>query len=292
MRTITLTVALLTIAASANSLAQGPTDSNWRQPPFPTLKESQWLPLAIPEVRRTEGRLPGQGQSKLAITDGTTPICVQDTLALTPGARVRISAPDLLGPEALIGNVVALRGDTLVVHKADASGAGLRLPLAQVDRLEVSRGGRSRGTGAAIGFLVGAAVGGIYGAAGHPGLAHTDIPEEGETAIYAGVAGLIGAAIGAALGGERWKHVPLSHRISIAPHRPGGFAISARLAFPSVSRPREASKRRHRGCSRFLRTPVHCAMCRRSSESLRRRCTRRGPCGTALSEAGPLGRFS
>ena len=238
MRTITLTVALLSIAASANSLAQGPTDSNWRQPPFPTLKESQWLRLATPEFRRNEGRLLRQGQSKLALADGTTRVRAQDTLTLTPGARVRISAPDLLGPEALIGNVLALRGDTLVVHKADASGAGLRLPLARVERLEVSRGGRSRGTTAAIGFLVGAAVGGLYGAAGHPGLAHTDIPEEGETAIYAGVAGLFGAAIGAALGGERWEHVPLSRRVSIAPHWPGGLAISARLAFSSASRAR------------------------------------------------------
>jgi hypothetical protein len=154
----------------------------------------------------------------------------QETLTLTPGARVRVSAPDLLGPGALIGNVVALRGDTLVVRKADAGAAGLHLPLARVERLEVSRGRRSRGTGAALGFLVGAAVGAAYGEAGHPGLGHTDISEGGETAIYAGVGGLLGAAIGAVLGGERWKRVPLPRRLGIAPHWRGGVAVSARLS--------------------------------------------------------------
>jgi hypothetical protein len=212
VRTITSTVVLLTIAASATSLAQGPTDSIWRQPSFPTLKESQWVRLATPELGRTEGRLLRHGQSELVITDGIRPVLAQDTLTLASGARVRIFAPDLLGPGALIGNVVALRGDTLVVRKADAGGADLCLSLARLERLEVSRGRRSRGTGAALGFLLGAAVGAFYGEAGHPGLAHTDISETGETAIYAGVAGLLGAAIGAAVGGERWKHMPLPRR--------------------------------------------------------------------------------
>ena len=143
----------------------------------------------------------------VALPIGALP--AQETSTLTPGARVRVSAPDLHEPGALIGTVVALRGDTLFVRNADEGGAGLPLPLARVERLEVSRGRRSRGTGAALGFLLGAAVGAAYGVAGHPGLAHTDISEGGEIAIYAGVAGLLGAAIGTARGGERWERVSL-----------------------------------------------------------------------------------
>jgi hypothetical protein len=231
MRAITSTIIVLTIAAPATSLAQGPTDSSWRQPSFPTLNESHRVRLATPEPGRTEGRWLRPAEFELVSADEATRTRAQDTLTLTPGARVRVSAPDLLGPGAVIGNVVTLRGDTLVVRKAGAGEAGLRLPLAQVERLEISRGSRSRGTGAAIGFFLGAAVGALYGEVGHPGLAHTDISEGGETAIYAGAAGLLGAGIGAVLGGERWKHVPLPGSVGLAPHWRGGFAFSARLAF-------------------------------------------------------------
>jgi hypothetical protein len=158
-------------------------------------------------------------------------LAAQDTLPLTPGARVRVSAPDLIGRRAVTASVVALRRDTLVLRPVDSGAATWAVPLGRLERLEVSRGRRSRATGAVIGFFAGALAGAVYGAAGHPGLAHTDIPEEGEAAIYAGVAGLLGAGVGAALGGERWARVRLPGRLNVAPHWRGGFALSARLAF-------------------------------------------------------------
>ena len=55
MHTITPIVVLLTIAASATSLAQGPADSISRQPPFPTLTDSQWVRLATPSSVAPKG---------------------------------------------------------------------------------------------------------------------------------------------------------------------------------------------------------------------------------------------
>ena len=55
MHTITPIVVLLTLAASATSLAQGPTDSISRQPQFPTLTDSQWVRLATPDSVAPKG---------------------------------------------------------------------------------------------------------------------------------------------------------------------------------------------------------------------------------------------
>ena len=55
MHTITPIVVLLTIAASATSLAQGPTDSISRQPPFPTLTDTNGYGLPPPSSVAPKG---------------------------------------------------------------------------------------------------------------------------------------------------------------------------------------------------------------------------------------------
>jgi phage terminase large subunit-like protein len=116
VHTITPLVVLLTVAAPATSLAQGPTDSISRQPQFPTLTDSQWVRLATPELGRTEGRLLTQGQSEVVITDGSRPIHVPMAAVDTLWTRGRSS-----GTGALVGAIL-LAGVGVVLATSSSTG--------------------------------------------------------------------------------------------------------------------------------------------------------------------------
>jgi hypothetical protein len=157
----------------------------------------------------------------------------QDTLPLAPGARVRVSAPDLIGPGALIATVVAMRRDTLVLRTATGDAPPWTLPLERAEWLEVSRGRRGRGgQGALIGLLTGVAVGGLLGAALSGG---EDNPLQGAAVGIAVGGGLVGFVVGGVIGsksrGERWEPVPLPGRASSAPHTGRAAGVHLSLTF-------------------------------------------------------------
>ena len=88
---------------------------------------------------------------------------------VAPGARVRITAPDVVS-QPFPGILVGMGADTLVVKTE--SGSQLSLPLISVTRVELNLKRKSKAAkGALIGFLAGATSGAILGAV---------IGEEGE----------------------------------------------------------------------------------------------------------------
>jgi len=146
VHTITPIVVLLTLAASATSLAQGPTDSISRQPQFPTLTDSQWVRLATPELGRTEGRLLTQGHSDVVITDGSRPVHVPMAAVDTLWTRGRSS-----GTGALVGAVLF-------------AGLGVFLATSSSTGLEENTGSaRSVASLATIGAIAGSLIGAVVG---------------------------------------------------------------------------------------------------------------------------------
>lgn len=127
----------------------------------------------------------------------------QGTALPTAGQRVRVTASNL-GPDRLEAQFTALEGSTLVVT-ADST---VRIPLADVTRLEIWRGKRSHPVlGAAMGFMTGALAGLVVAGAAPQG------EDREELVIYPaiGAAGglLLGTGFGFAVRTDRWVAVPL-----------------------------------------------------------------------------------
>ncbi len=146
---------------------------------------------------------------------------------LKPGARVRVTAPELGLAEA-VGRLLFVRLDTLRVV-ADSL---MRIPLAGVMRIEVNRG-RSNLL-VVLGAIAGAAGGTAVGIA-LVDTTHCELldPCEGDIlgppVFGAAIGALAGAALGVALRTDRWEEVPLDRlRVSLAPQRDGrlGFGLS------------------------------------------------------------------
>lgn len=148
-----------------------------------------------------------------AVAQGTS----RDTPTIAVGSRVRVTHP---GEGRRVGTVLAFTSDSLTVRWA---AAGLStLPLAQVTRVEVSRGRHPRKLrGAGRGFLVGASAGAPLGAAqyekpecsGSTGLSFCQDFGRGGSAVGSGILiGIAGAAVGAIVGSrrrDRWHEVTL-----------------------------------------------------------------------------------
>ena len=181
----------------------------------------------------------------LPLITPVTGLAAQQTL-VTPGARVRISAPTV-AESPLLGTVVALPADTLIV---DALGYAdpLALSLASLARLEVSQGRESRtlntlkgaGVGSLIGVGAGLATVGILCAINDTDTWDCDFddPYIGLAFAVYGTLGLaIGALTGAIIGStkdvDRWVDVPLDRlRFSLTPSEHLlGLTVSARVAF-------------------------------------------------------------
>lgn len=117
-------------------------------------------------------------------------------------------------------NTVALCGTTGLLG---ALSGGIAVGLAGDEQREEVRVIK----GAGIGFLSGAALGGI--------LSFVFETRAEETVIFSGATGLLGAlsgGIAAGLAGrERWEQVPLSVRVGVWPQRHGGMALSASFTF-------------------------------------------------------------
>jgi hypothetical protein len=179
--------------------------------------------------------------------------------SVSPGERVRVTAPDL---RRQVGRVVAVRADTLVFQ---ARGTELPVPLSipDVSRLQVARGKQSPIRGALIGTGVGALAGyGIAAAlvAGEECDASDCLGPREIAAFFAWAGATVAGAFGGALIAaqtERWVSVPLA---SLAPAgavtRPGGVpqGTLVRVLAPGA-RPVVARFVGIRGDSLVLREP-------------------------------------
>ena len=164
------------------------------------------------------------------------PAAAQEVPPLTPGARVRVWAPELRDHKQA-GTLVELRGDTLFL-RAERQADTLRIPRASVTRLDVSVGRRRHAAvGALVGFLSGAGGGALAGyLIGGPGQ-NCDGGCGGLGALVGGAFGaggglLIGTIVGVSITTDRWKEVP-PERVRV------GFAPSETVGLPS--RPRSVS---------------------------------------------------
>lgn len=83
-------------------------------------------------------------------------------LSLTPGMRVRVSAPDI-SPSKLVGTIIRVDDQSVTIDVPGRS-EPVSVLREKIARLDVSEGPRSRGVDAAIGAGIGAGLGGIVGA--------------------------------------------------------------------------------------------------------------------------------
>ena len=149
------------------------------------------------------------------LVTGTAAAGAQGAPRITAGLRVRITHTDAAEPSPIIGTVLQRDADSLVLRVA---GSERRVAVAypQLSGLALSRGMKSRtAKGAGIGFLVGAAVGGILGAT-----ASSDGgccmggggPNMILAAVGSGVLGIGGLVVGSVIGAhhpiERWESLP------------------------------------------------------------------------------------
>ncbi len=166
------------------------------------------------------------------------------------GEVLRITAPTS-GLEEQIARFLRLYRDTLTVH-ADSE---LALPVAEVTRLDVSRGFSSRTTligmaaGAFTGIVIGIAVASDQGSeftgsrgngTNMPSPIGSGTPESSGTLSGAAVGPIAGALLGAFLGGlvgktmrrHRWEEVSLDRlRPGVAPAASVGFSLGISLTF-------------------------------------------------------------
>jgi hypothetical protein len=140
-----------------------------------------------------------------------------DTVPVLSGARVRVSAP-ALGPQPTVFRFAAIRGDTLLLRPAKGNAVDTtRVALANVTRVEASRGWRQRAlVGAGIGAVIGAAVGAIIGFNASESVRQVcedcEPQSRGFTAFVwgasgAGYGGGAGALVARFAIGERWQVV-------------------------------------------------------------------------------------
>ncbi|MBV9774348.1 MAG: hypothetical protein JO040_10385 [Gemmatimonadetes bacterium] len=151
-------------------------------------------------------------------------------LRLDPGTRIRVSAPTLT-PDKVVGSAVSIDHEWLSFTRPDSASRGSQtwVRLAFVDTIEVSRG-RSRRRRALKGSSWGAFLGGSLGIIAG-GLAAKELPTSSEESAALGAVsvGLVGGAIGAAIGAirpgkERWQPYVLLHNPLPPPPLPGGYA--------------------------------------------------------------------
>lgn len=166
-----------------------------------------------------------------------------------PGTRLRVTHPceqagqptaggDRTGCRSE-GTLVLWQGDTLTVASGQST---TRYGVNAISRVQVSRGTRShRLVGAGIGFLAG---GGVAAAVLYTGgstsscdqSANQDAMSAGECLGLAAAGGLVGAGLGALVGGffrsERWDDVPLERlRVSLGPMAGRRFGLALQVAF-------------------------------------------------------------
>jgi hypothetical protein len=141
---------------------------------------------------------------------GVSVTSAQSNLPIAVDQRVRVWTA---APEAITGRVASMSAEGFEV--ANEGRAPVRIARASVKKIEVSRGGTSKGAGAKKGALWGAVILGTIGAISL-GFQHEEVGEDGSSVGKAAAlgawsgglfGGLIGAGVGAARAGEKWEHV-------------------------------------------------------------------------------------
>jgi hypothetical protein len=137
----------------------------------------------------------------------------QDQPNLTSGDTVRLRTADA-GSRRLTAIVVEVQPDALLVRTAPDAPAR-RIPLADLQRLEVARGRHGHVLqGAAIGFLPGFIFGAYAGNAlgcDDQGPNCTDVGAAlGVGALLGGITAVAGGLVGLAVRSDRWQELPLS----------------------------------------------------------------------------------
>lgn len=154
--------------------------------------------------------------SALAVLLVPTVAWSQDPLKVAAGHRIRITERGVGGRELRCGTVAAASPDTVVL-RLDGVENARSVAWSELSRVEISRGReRHTLTGAMLGLVAGAVSGAILGAteckvscsgemSGNKGIAPV---------IGAGVVGVVGMGLGAAIGAiyttEKWERVPQS----------------------------------------------------------------------------------
>ncbi len=142
----------------------------------------------------------------------------QDIASLQHGARIRVTP---INGNATVGSLSGIDSDSLRFMPTNSPSRQTSLGLAQVKRVQVSRGrDRARGalTGAAKGFGIGFIAGGLLGAIidnGSPGdfFYMSQVEQAALVGAVVGVAGVVpGSVYGAVKGSDRWEQVPLRSR--------------------------------------------------------------------------------
>ena len=157
---------------------------------------------------------------------------------IPPGTRVRVNGRGSMG--TITGSLVGIDGRRVTVRDAHGERS---LALRDITGIDVSRKPGRRGKYALVGMAVGAAAGFVLGAATNPDGCKPS-PEsyclfgpgpffsDNESGAMVGVPlGLVGAAIGALAGGERWKPAD-DPRLGVAlAVRPGRMAAALSVRF-------------------------------------------------------------
>jgi hypothetical protein len=166
-------------------------------------------------------------------------------LELQPGAKVRVTAPALLGGvyEAVVGSRTA---DTLALVRSGSP--TLQVPVSALSSASLSRG-RSRSAGAKRGVLWGAGIGLAVGALAVATSeefrtecysSRSDIyvlncggPTRAQAVASVTLGGAIwGLGIGALVGRERWEALSVAPRVgAVLKGAPGGVRLGLRVGF-------------------------------------------------------------
>ena len=166
--------------------------------------------------------------------------CVLDLVAaeeqeVEEGARVRVSTTEV---DTMTGYVEKLTTDALLIE-LDGESQSVSVPFADLEKIEISRGRRSRSQAAWSKAKWGALIGAVPGAISL-GLQHEQIGENGSSVGKAAAlgawsgglfGGLIGAAIGAMSPGEAWEKVSPSFYIATTAQGAPEFSFAVTIGF-------------------------------------------------------------
>lgn len=145
-------------------------------------------------------------------------------LPVPPGARVRVTAPSLVGP--LIANYLEMRGDTVVLVE-DRAGQGLwSIPYNEIRSLHLSVGSkRNHGPyivrGVVLGGGGGALLGMLFAATFEPSDSTKKFKRLTTGAVAGGIGAVVGGVIASRFSTENWSPIALGRRMSVLPSRNG-----------------------------------------------------------------------
>jgi hypothetical protein len=154
-----------------------------------------------------------------------------------PARRVRVRTA---GERPIMGTLQAMN-ETAITVKPDGAAGLVTLDRARITRIEVSRGGTRRSTGAANGLVAGGLVGAFLGLlvpndycpACFRSYNFRPTPQWKLVVVTAGILGALGAGIGAMVPpGEKWEAVSLDRlHVSVAPDAGRGVRMVVSFGF-------------------------------------------------------------